>query len=674
MSEESPAFTDHLAAERGWYDLSTAHLGSLVARLRSEVEARVPEVTRSGTWSRPRFSYYTEDQRNRDYAVIWRESRNNFAPDAAKSAAPGSVGNDFARELVLDVNDLDDGTGYLDLGFSVVSPDENLLAYAVDTTGDEVFRLRFRDLRSGQDLPDVVDGVHYSGAWTADSSAFVYAVPDDAWRPVEIRLHRLGTGQADDVSLLEEPDRKFELSVRLSRSERAILVLSQCRDTSECWWLDPTGVDLVPRSIGGRRRGVEYRAEDGPDGLLLVTNDEAVEFRLMGAPVPPPGGQTHETWTELRPEDPAERLERVDAFETHVVASVRRDGSHQLRVLPADDLGSAGLLVGSRFPTGGLQLARNTWYAADSVAVTDEDWTEPPVHAEVSFADGSVTDQGRHEAPTHDPRSYVSEVRRFPTPDGHGVSATIVRHRDTPLDGTAPVLVYGYGSYEAVFEPEWEEALPSLLDRGVIWVHTHLRGGGEGGRQSWLDGRMRVKQNTFTDHIAVADGLAAEGLVDPDRIATRGLSAGGLLQGAVFSQRPDRWRAVVAEVPFVDVVTTMLDDSIPLTVNEWDEWGDPADRGDFDAMLAYSPYDNPPPAGGRPDLLVTGAVHDTRVLVREPAKWVARLRETDPEWSPRLLFRVETGTGSQVGPSGRLGHLAYEAEVLAWILDRLGVA
>ena len=320
-----------------------------------------------------------------------------------------------------------------------------------------------------------------------------------------------------------------------------------------------------------------------------------------------------------------------------------------------------------------MHLARNTWYDATSAAVTDEAWTEPPVHAVASFGDGAVTDVGRHEAPGHDPATYVSEIRTFPAPDGHLVPATIVRHHDTPLDGTAPALVYGYGSYEAVFEPEWEEPLPSLLDRGVVYVHTHLRGGGEGGRRSWLEGRLQAKQNTFTDHLAVADGLAAHGLVDPDRIATRGLSAGGLLQGAVFSQRPDRWRAVVAEVPFVDVVTTMLDDTIPLTVTEWDEWGDPHVRAEFDAMLAYSPYENPPPAGSRPDLLVTGAVHDTRVMVREPAKWVARLRETDPDWSPRCLFRVETGSGSHHGPSGRLGHLSYEAEVYAWVLDRLGV-
>ena len=229
------------------------------------------------------------------------------------------------------------------------------------------------------------------------------------------------------------------------------------------------------------------------------------------------------------------------------------------------------------------------------------------MHAEVALADGSVTDTHRDEAPGHDPAAYVTEVRTFPAPDGTPVPATIVRHRDTPLDGTAPALLWAYGAYEYSWEREWEEPLPSILDRGVVFVHAHIRGGGECGRDWWLDGRLTAKQHTFDDLIAVADGIAAAGLVDPDRIATRGLSAGGLLQGAVFSQRPDRWRAVLAEVPFVDVITTMLDDSLPLTVNEWDEWGDPRVREQFDAMLAYSPYDNPPPAGSRPDLLVTGA-------------------------------------------------------------------
>ena len=684
MAQESPRLLAHLEAERAWYEAATSHLGSLSSTLRSEMEARVPDRQRSSTWARPRFSYYTLDARNRDYTVLVRESRNNSAHHTTDSAVGGSSddGSSDDAVVVLDVNALDAGTGYLDLGLSIVSPDETLLAYAVDTTGDEVYTLRFRDLRTGTDLPDQVERVYYTGAWTADSSAFLYTVPDAAYRPDQVRLHRLGTPAAADVVVLTEPDRRFELSVRLSRSEQAILLVSESRDTGEAWYLDPTGTDPVPRSLGGRRPGVTYRAEHvrpargegGPGSLLLVTDDGAGEFRLVACPVPGPAGQSHETWREVRPEDPAERLERVDAFATHVVASVRRGGAHVLRVLPADDLVGPGVEVASRFDAGAVRLARNTLYDADAVTVTDQSRTEPPVHAAVSLVDGTVTDQHRHVAPGHDPTAYLSEIRTFPAPDGTPVPATLVRHRDTPLDGSAPALVWAYGAYEYTFEPDWEEPLPSLLDRGVVFVHAHVRGGGEGGRRWWLDGRLHAKQHTFDDHVAVADGLATAGLVAPDRIATRGLSAGGLLQGAVLSQRPDRWRAVVAEVPFVDVVTTMLDDTIPLTVNEWDEWGDPRVRADFDAMLAYSPMDNLPPSGGRPDLLVTGAVHDARVMVREPAKWVAALRASDPAWSPRCLFRVETGTGSHVGPSGRLGHLAYEAEVLAWLLDRLGVA
>ena len=301
----------------------------------------------------------------------------------------------------------------------------------------------------------------------------------------------------------------------------------------------------------------------------------------------------------------------------------------------------------------------------------EESWLRPAVCRVWDLTSGDLSTVWTQEAPGFDPSQYVTLRRTFPSADGTPVPASLMHHRETPLDGTAPALLYGYGAYEAVLEPEWEPALPSLLDRGVVYVVTHPRGGGEMGRHWHLDGRLRNKQHTFDDHAAVADGLAREGLVDPGRIATRGLSAGGLLQGVVFSQRPERWRAVVAEVPFVDVVTSMFDAATPLTVTEWEEWGDPRKREELDWLLAYSPYDNLPPAGGRPDLLVTGAVNDPRVMVREPAKWVAALRASDPEWAPRCVFRCELGAGAHTGPSGRLGHLTYEAEVLAWVLDRL---
>jgi oligopeptidase B len=683
MSRDSAALGRHLAAERAFYDSSCAHLHSLVSTLRAEMESRVPDLETSPRWRRTRFSYYTRHRAGNDYAEIVREIRGfETGPRPISSATAASADENRSEsptdrssaEVVLDVGSLAGPSGYLDLGVTLVSPDEDLLAYSVDTTGDEVFALRFRDLRSGADLTDEVPRSYYGGAWSADSAQFFYTVHDAAYRPHQVWRHRLGTDAEQDELVLEEPDERFELTLRPSRSGDLVIVLSESRDTGETWVLDARAPDSPARSVGGRRPGVVYRAEHlrGDDGgrLLLVTNDGAVEFRLMACPVPD-ADQDHSAWVEVRAEHPDQRLERVDAFDDAVVMSLRSGHEHRLRVVPTGDLAGDGHLLSSAFPGGAVHLARNTAYDATAVTVVDRAHVQPPVWSEVDLVSGAVREVLRQEAPGHDAAAYVTERRLFPAPDGTPVPATVVRHRETPLDGAAPALLYGYGAYEYTFEPEWDPALPSLLDRGVVFAHAHVRGGGEGGRRWWLDGRLEHKQHTFDDHLAVADGL--DGLVDGARLASRGLSAGGLLQGAVLSQRPERWRAVVAEVPFVDVVTTMFDASIPLTVNEWDEWGDPRRRADFDWMLAYSPYDNLPPAGSRPDLLVTGAVHDPRVMVHEPAKWVAALRAGDPAWSPRCVFRCELGAGAHVGPSGRFGHLAYEAEVLAWVLDRLGV-
>ncbi|GAA1146594.1 prolyl oligopeptidase family serine peptidase [Nocardioides aquiterrae] len=662
MAAGGDALTGHLRAERTYYDSACAHLDSLVSTLRAEMVARLPESDLSARWRRTRYAYYTAARTGSDYADLMRETVGS-----ATESEP-----DHAPEVVLDVESLatdpDRGTGYLDLGVTVVSPSEDLLAYSFDRDGDEVYELRFRDLRTGADLDEVVPRSYYSGAWSADSAWFLYTVHDEQYRPFQVWRHRVGTPVADDVLVLEEPDERFEVQVRGTRSGDCLVLWSESNTTSECWVVDAHDVTRGPWSVGGRRAGVRYHAEhrrraDGGGDLLVVTDDGAVEGRLMTAPVPDGADQDASVWVEARPESPDETLVRADAFAAGVLLTVRTGGHRELVLVPHDDLRAGSQRVEA-------DLLRSPRYDGP-VTVLEESWLRPGVARTWDLGTGVLETVWEQEAPGHDPERYVSERRTFPSADGTLVPATILRHRDTPLDGSAPALLYGYGSYGAVDEPTWDPALPSLLDRGVVWVYAHNRGGGEMGRRWYLDGKLEHKQHTFDDHVAVADGLARDGLVDPDRIATRGLSAGGLLQGAVFSQRPDRWRAVVAEVPFVDVVTTMFDASIPLTVTEWDEWGDPRRKDDFDWLLAYSPYDNPPPAGGRPDLLVTGALHDPRVMVHEPAKWVARLRETDPDWSPRCLFRVETGAGAHTGPSGRFGHLAYEAEVYAWILDRL---
>lgn len=674
----------HLAAERSWYDTATGHLTPLVATLQAEMVERVASTDSSVSWRLGTCSYYTRVPVGREYPQLVRELN---LPDTggrpARSVAPPAAEQPHADpHILLDLNDVAGDSDYAELSHLMVSPDERLLAYSVDLVGDEVYRLRFRDLDTGRDLADEVPRCYYGGAWSADSRHFFYTVHDAAYRPYRVFRHEVGTAAVEDALVLQEDDERFELLVRGSRSGGLVVIWARSRDTTETWVVDAREPTTPARSVGGRRPGVEYHAEHlatgGGEELLVVTNDAAAEFRLVRAPVPRQAGQDHTAWRGVRDEVPVERLERVDAFADRVVLSYRTEGETRLRVLTATDLTAEGTVVRPAYPCGAVRLGPNRHFAARTVSVADSSYLHPTVWSDLDPETEARVERHRQQAPGHDPARYVVERRHADAPDGTPVPATLVRHRNTPLDGSAPALIYGYGAYEAVDDPAWDPALPSLLDRGVVYVHAHVRGGGEQGRRWWLEGRLSHKQNTFSDYAAVADGLAGDlggpPVVDGSRLATRGLSAGGLLQGAVFSQRPDRWRAVVAEVPFVDVVSTMFDASIPLTVNEWDEWGDPRREREFRWLLAYSPYENLPPAGGRPDLLVTGALHDPRVMVWEPAKWVAALRHSDPAWSPRCLFRVETGAGAHVGPSGRYAHLGYEAEVYAWVLDRLEVA
>lgn len=672
---DRPEVLAHLEAERAYYDASTGHLRPLVETLASEMSVRVPPVeTTSAPWRLGATSYYMLTPTGSEYAQLFRTFDKFETSSPTESVDFEGYVRGFMRSgtKVLDPAQLADGSSYVEIGLSLVSPDERTLAYSVDRTGDEVYELRFRDLDTGEDLEDRLPRTYYGGAWSADSQQLFYTVHDEKYRPFQVWRHRLGSSAASDVLVLEEPDDRFELQVRGTRSGDLVMIRAESRDTSEVWLVDAHRPESPARSVTPRRKGVVYSCEHARttegEMLLVVTNDGAPEFRLMSAPLATPG---REHWSELVAQRSDRRLHTVDAFSGHLVLGYRDLESTVLTVLPLD--GTEAYDVRPSVERGTIRLDRNEMFDAATVTVAEESWTEPVRWSAVDLATGERWPLLRREVPAYDPADYVSERRAFPSTDGAAVPVTVVRHRDVPLDGSAPCLLYGYGAYEAVFEPEFDPALSVLLDHGVVFAHAHVRGGGEGGRGWWEDGRLGAKQHSFDDQVAAARGLG-DGLVDPARIVTRGLSAGGLLQGAVFTQAPELWAGVVAEVPFVDVVNTMQDASIPLTVNEWDEWGDPARPDEFGWMLAYSPYDNIPPAGGRPPLLVTGALHDPRVMVWEPAKWVAALRASDPAWAPQCLFRCETGAGAHVGPSGRLAHLRYEAEIYAWVLDRVGMA
>jgi len=670
---EQPALREYLAAERAYYDAHAAHLAGLTGRLAAESAGRIPDRAEDSVgWPLSGFIYRTRTPEGRENLQFFR-----------------SQSGESAEQLLLDENIVGAATGYVEVGAREPSPDGNLLAWSADTSGAEIYRLRIRDLRTGEDLPGDIARSYPGVAWSADSRYLFYLVPDELNRPFELWRHRVGTLAADDVLVYTESDARYELTLHAARSGQFAVVTSACRDTTEVRLIPLADPLAEPVLVEPRRRGVEYRVDHAratsgdalgvvsPRGwLYIVTDDEEPEFTLKRAPADAPAALN---WSRV--ECPAvararadTRLLSCDVIGDRLLLTLRRGGDPLLAVTDLD--GGQVMEVGPSFPAGSITVEHAEDYEAGSVIVRDASLIEPPAWYRLDLVTGERALLKRKEVPGYDPRRYVTERISVPASDGTAIPVTLAYAKTIPLDGTAPCLLYGYGAYEACSDPDFTVGLPSLLDRGVVYAIAHVRGGGECGRNWWQQGRLRSKMTTFTDFIEVADALAGLGgpaLVDGKKIASRGLSAGGLLQGAVYSKRPDRWRAVIAEVPFVDCVTTMLDPSIPLTINEWDEWGDPRDPGDYACIRSYSPYDNPP-AGPRPPLLVTGAVHDPRVAVHEPAKWVARLRATAPPARPSpIWFRVELGAGAHTGPSGRFAQTSYEAEVHAFVLDAMGL-
>jgi oligopeptidase B len=661
MHDDAAGLRDYLAAERRYYDLCIAHNAILQRSLYDEMTNRLAPTDRSVSWPHGLWLYYTRRTSGKQYQ------------DFCRSPAAGG-----GEQLLLSSNDLAKGHDYFALGICEVSPDDRWLAYSVDVTGDEVYELKVRDLETGADLPDGIARSYYGFAWSADSTQFLYTVHDDAYRPYLVCRHTLGTPTSTDVTVFEEPDQRFEVTVKNSRSGDVAIIDVLSRNTAEVW-LIPTGdLSAPPRCVAPRRDRIEYAVDhlpgDAGGRLVIVTNDGATDFRVMTAPTASSGS---EHWTELIAPAPDERLLAVDAFSGYVVISLRRDGCPALRIL---DLADRSVRDIDAPPTSSIVLAEHDRehqpvhdpFGAAAVTVVMESLIDPPTWWSVQLATGERTQLKQESVPNYDSATHQTERLTATAKDGAQIPITVARPATATRAAPAPLLLYGYGSYESCVDPSFDLVTASLLDRGIGYAIAHIRGGGERGRTWWFQGRLHDKPTTFDDFVTVADHLASLDWVDGTRIASRGVSAGGLLQGAVFSRAPQRWRAVVAEVPFVDVVTTMLDPSLPLTIAEYDEWGNPNEPADYAVMRSYSPYENDP-GGPRPALLVTGSLHDARVLIREPAKWVARLRATQTSDSV-LLFRPELGAAAHFGASGRLDRLRYEAEIAAFVLEAFDVS
>ncbi|MEX0868201.1 MAG: S9 family peptidase [Nitriliruptoraceae bacterium] len=677
---DDPAVREHLDAENAYADAVLASQRpretAIFAEIRDRIaedDASAPVFVPSRIAGQPGWVYYRRIRAGQQYPVHARRRVEpairdvRALPDELRRAVDPLAPP--ADEIVLlDENLAAEGHDYFRVAAFAVSPGQQLAAEAVDTTGEEIYTIRFRDLTTGQLLDDEL--VHTSGslAWFDDDATILYTVPDDAWRPWKVFRHRLATPQGDDELLHTEADERFWVGLGRSRSDAFLLVRAASKVTSGWYAVDADAPDGDLREVVARRDGVDVDLDHHGDDFLLVTNaDGAVDFKLCAVAADDPRG---DAWRELVPHRPGVRLEAVDAFADHLVLAERTEARTRLRLCAPDGSGLTDIEVPSEVSTA--VLAANPVFDTRVVRFAYTSLVTPTEVIDLDLETGErfvVTRQQVRGG--HDPDDYVTWRDWATSEDGTRVPISLVARRDVLDAGPAPCLLYGYGAYEISIDPTFSIPLLSLLDRGMVFAIAHVRGGGEMGRAWYEQGRLASKRATFDDFIAVGRHLVATGRTSSDRLAIRGGSAGGMLIGAVINRAPELAAVAVAEVPFVDVVTTMSDASIPLTVIEYDEWGDPTDPEVCAVMRAYSPVDNVAEAR-RPALLVTAGLHDPRVQYWEPVKWVAGLRETATGGGP-VVCKVEMRAGHG-GRSGRYDAWREEAEVLAFIVERLGVA
>lgn len=685
--KDDPEVIAYLEAENAWTEAQTAHLEDLRTAIFEEVRARTQETDLSVPTRNRGYWYYSRSFEGREYGASCRvpvvDDADWTPPRPAADCSPDEPALP-GEELLLDLNALAEGHDFFSLGGSSISPSTTLLAYATDTVGDERYTVRFKDLASGDLLEDELTGVLGGVTWSRDSASCYYTTVDDTWRPDKVWRHVLGTPQADDELVFHETDARYWTGIGRSRSDRFLLVVSGSKTTTECRFLDfddpSAGFRVFAERVDGVEYGIEHARLAGRDVFLVLHNATGPDFEIGVAPVAP---TDRAGWDPLVPHDPAVRLEAVDAFAGHLVVHQRSEGLTQLRIieLPADATSATGLgddyLVSFDDELYTIESGGNPAFDQPTVRIGYTTLAVPASVYDYDVRDRSL--QLLRRTPVlggYEPADYVEQRLWAEAEDGERVPISLVARRevaDAVAAGTpAPLHLYGYGSYEASMDPYFSIARLSLLDRGAVFAIAHVRGGGEMGRR-WYDlGKMEHKQNTFSDFIACGRHLVATGWTTPERMVAEGGSAGGLLVGAVLNQAPELWGGVVANVPFVDALTSMLDSSLPLTVGEYEEWGNPeADAAAYERMAAYAPYDNVA-AVDYPPVLAETSLNDTRVLYVEPAKWVARLRAR-AVGRRDVLLRTEMAAGHG-GVSGRYQAWKDRAFSLAWILDRMGLA
>ena len=665
-----PGILAYLEAENAYYEAVMAPHQPLVDRLYEEMKARIKEDESSVPQKDGDWLYWTAYETGGQYRKWWRKP---------VAGSPGSG----ADQLILDEPALAEGHEYFRVGAIAISEDARVMAYSTDDDGSERYTIRFRSLDGAETLDEVIPGA--AGKWgdtsiegtignivfTSDGRHVLYGLTDEHWRTRTVKVHRLGTPASEDATLYYEEDPVFSVGVETTSDRRWIALVASSHDTSEVRLYPASDPFAAPILVAPRRGGREYDLDTHGDTLFITTNDTDPMFRLCTADLSAPG-----EWRELIAPSPHFYLTGVECYRDVFVVEGREDGLDQIAI-HRYDAPTQGQRIAFPEPSYAAGLGDNPEYDQTVLRLGYESMVTPGTVYDYDLATGALTTLKVQEIPSgYDAAKYRTERLHIAARDGTQVPVSIVykleeNGADFPRDGSRPLFLYAYGAYGHAIAPNFSTGRLSLLDRGFAYAIAHIRGGDDLGQQWYHDGKLEKRTNTFTDFVDVARGLIAGGWTGAGRIATAGRSAGGELMGAVVNSDPELWGAVIADVPFVDVLNTMLDADLPLTPGEWPEWGNPIeDKAAFELIRSYSPYDNIR-AQAYPPMFISGGLNDPRVTYWEPAKFAARLRATKTDTNV-LLLKTNMGAGHG-GKSGRFDSLREAAEEHAFVLWQLGI-
>ncbi|HEU4497410.1 MAG TPA: S9 family peptidase [Flavobacterium sp.] len=650
---ENPEVIEYLAKENEYYREMTAHTKDFQKALYEEMKARIKEDDASVPYFFNGYWYITRFEKGKNYPVYARKKGSLAAEE----------------EILFDCNELAKGHSYFQLGGMSISPDNKYASFGVDVVGRRIYTIQIKNLETGKVFEDKIENTTGSSTWANDNKTLFYTKQDkQTLRSDKVYKHKLGMGDKDDVLVYDEKDDTFNVSVSKEKSRKYIVISSSSTLTTEFRTLPADRPDSEFKVFQPRVRGMEYSIAHYGDSFYILTNkDNATNFKLMKTPE---NATSQENWKDLVPHRDDVLLEDIEIFKDYLVLGERSNGLNKIRIMPWSGKGeyylpfesetyTASISTNPDFDTKILRYSYQSMATPSSVIDFDMQTREKEVKKEQQVLGGKF-----------DKKNYIEERVWAPAADGTKIPISMVYRRDIKKNGKNPLLLYAYGSYGATMDPHFSSTRLSLLDRGFIYAIAHIRGGEDMGRAWYENGKLLHKKNTFTDFIDCSKFVIAEKYTNPKHLYAEGGSAGGLLMGAVVNMAPELYNGVIAQVPFVDVVTTMLDDTIPLTTGEYDEWGNPNEKEYYDYMKSYSPYDNVKPQN-YPNMYVSTGLHDSQVQYWEPAKWVAKLRTV--KTGNTLLFLDTNMDAGHGGASGRFEALKELAKEFSFLLDLEGI-